>query len=171
MDSTVLRINSLNSSALSLGLALRLWSMVSSVPWDKIILHPTVISNTSTGNIKDGGLEGTPQLFRIPHSTQTPQNPTQPVCKLISYPLILELANIQPRLRWYHSPSPWVKLKLQLLQQAFGQYWGTEHSGIPCSSGSSFSDHQQAHGLSLLPLGMRNRRQLVFVQRQMCELC
>ena len=33
---------------------------------DKIILFPTVSSKTSTGNIKDGGLEGTPQLFRIP---------------------------------------------------------------------------------------------------------
>ena len=54
-----------------------------------------VSSKTSTGNIKDGGLEGTPQLFRIPQSTQTPQIPTQAVLKLLSYPLILELANIQ----------------------------------------------------------------------------
>ena len=39
---------------------------------DKILLHHLVSSKTSTGNIKDGGLEGTPQLFRIPQSTQTP---------------------------------------------------------------------------------------------------
>ena len=65
---------------------------------DKNFLHPSVSSKTSTGNIKDGGLEGTPQLFRIPHSIQTPKIPTQPVHKLLSYPLILELANIEPRL-------------------------------------------------------------------------
>ena len=57
---------------------------------DKILLHPTTSSKPSTGNIKDGGLEGTPR-------------PTRPVCKLLSYPLNLELANIQPRLGWYHS--------------------------------------------------------------------
>ena len=39
---------------------------------DKILLCPTVSSKTSTGNIKDGGLEGTPQLFRIPQSTLIP---------------------------------------------------------------------------------------------------
>ena len=68
-------------------------------------------SKTSTGTIKDDGFEGTPQLFRIPQSTQTPEIPTQPVCKLLGYPLILELANIQPRLGWYHSPG--FKLQLQ----------------------------------------------------------
>ena len=60
---------------------------------DKIILRPSVSSKTSTGNIKDGGLEGTPQLFRISQRTQTPQIPTQPVRKLLSYPLILELTS------------------------------------------------------------------------------
>ena len=70
-----------------------------------------VSSKTSTSNIKDGGLEGTPQLFRIPQSTQIPQISTQPVRKLLSYPLILELANIQPRLGWYHSPG--FKVQLQ----------------------------------------------------------
>ena len=70
-----------------------------------------VTSKTSTGNIKDGGLEGTPQCFRIPQSTQTPQISTQPVCKLLSCPLILELANIQLRLGWYHSLG--FKLQLQ----------------------------------------------------------
>ena len=70
-----------------------------------------VSSKTSIGNIKDGGLKGTPQLFRTPQSTQTPQIPTQSVRKLLSYPLILELANIQPRLGWYHSPG--FKLQLQ----------------------------------------------------------
>ena len=54
---------------------------------DKIILHPMVSSKTPTGNIKDGGLEGTPQLFRISQSTQLPQIPTWPVRKLPSYPL------------------------------------------------------------------------------------
>ena len=68
-------------------------------------------SKTSTGNIQDGGLGGTPQLFRIPQSTQTPQISIQPVRKLLSYLLILELANIQPRLGWYHS-SGW-KVQLQ----------------------------------------------------------
>ena len=68
-------------------------------------------SKTSTSNMKEGGLEGTPQLFRTPQSTQTPKIPTQPVCKLLSYPLILELANIQPKLGWYHSPG--FKLELQ----------------------------------------------------------
>ena len=72
---------------------------------DKIFLHPSVNSKISTGNIKDSGLEGIPLLFRIPKSTQTPQIPTQPVHKLLSYPLILKLANIQPRLGWYHSPG------------------------------------------------------------------
>ena len=57
---------------------------------DKILLRPTVSYKTSTGNIKDGGVEGIPQLFRIPQSTQTTQIPTQPVRKLLSYPLILE---------------------------------------------------------------------------------
>ena len=64
----------------------------------------------TTGNINDGGLEGISQLFRVRQSTQTPQIPTQPVRKLLSYPLILELANIQPRLGWYHS----LEFKLQL---------------------------------------------------------
>ena len=40
-----------------------------------------------------------------------PQNSTQPNRKLLSYPLILELANIQPKLGWYHSPE--FKLQLQ----------------------------------------------------------
>ena len=78
---------------------------------DKILLRPPVSSKTSTGNIKDGGLEGTSQLFRISQSTQTPQMSTQPVRKLLSYPLILELANVQPRLGWYHSPGFKVQLK------------------------------------------------------------
>ena len=46
---------------------------------NKILLRPTVSSKTSTGNAKDGGLQGTLQLFRISQSTQTPQIPTQPV--------------------------------------------------------------------------------------------
>ena len=78
---------------------------------DKILLHPTVSSSTPTGNIKDGGLEGTLQLCKIPQSTQTPQIATQPVRKLLISPLILELANIQPRLGWCHSPR--FELKLQ----------------------------------------------------------
>ena len=65
---------------------------------DKILLRPTVTSKTSTGNIKDGGVKGTSQLFRIPQSTQTFQISTQPGHKLLSYPLILALANIHPRL-------------------------------------------------------------------------
>jgi len=68
-------------------------------------------SKTSTGNFKDGGLQGTPQLLRIPKNTQTHQIPTQPVHKLLSYPLIPELVNIQPRLGWYHSPE--FELQLQ----------------------------------------------------------
>ena len=60
---------------------------------DKFLLVLTMDSQTSTGNIKDGGLEGTPQLFRIPQSIQNAQIPTQPVHKLLIYPLILELAN------------------------------------------------------------------------------
>ena len=68
-------------------------------------------SKTSTGNIKDGGLEGTPQLLRTSQSTQTTQISTQLVRKLLRYSLILELANIQPRLG-----STWGTLvfKLQL---------------------------------------------------------
>ena len=61
---------------------------------EKIILCPTVSSKKSSGNIKDGGLEGIPQLFRIPQSTWTTKIPTQPVCQLLSCPLILELATI-----------------------------------------------------------------------------
>ena len=41
---------------------------------DKIILRLSVSCKTCTGNIKDGGLEGTPQLVRILQSTQTPPN-------------------------------------------------------------------------------------------------
>ena len=62
----------------------------------------SVGSKTPTSNIKNGSLEGTTQLFRISQNTQTPQIPTQPVCKLLSYPLIFELANIQSWLEWYH---------------------------------------------------------------------
>ena len=68
-------------------------------------------SKTTTGNIKDGSLEGTPKLFRILRNTQTSKIPTQPVRKLLGYPLILELPNIQPRLGWHHSPG--FKLQLQ----------------------------------------------------------
>ena len=46
---------------------------------DKIRFCPMVSCKTSTGNINDGGLEGTPQLFRI--------------------------LQIQTRLGWYHSPG------------------------------------------------------------------
>ena len=46
---------------------------------DQILLCHMVSSKTSTGNIKDSGLEGTPQLFRI--------------------------LQIQTRLGWYHSPG------------------------------------------------------------------
>ena len=87
---------------------------------DKILLCPSVSSKTSTSNIKDGGREGTPLLFRTSQSTQTPQISTQLVRKLLIYPLILEIANIQPRLGWYHSPG--FKLQLQLLTQACGRY-------------------------------------------------
>ena len=61
---------------------------------DKVLLHLMVGSKTSTGKIKDGNIEGTPQLFRIPQNNQTPKISTRPACKLLSYPLILELANI-----------------------------------------------------------------------------
>ena len=72
---------------------------------DNILLRSPVSSKTSTGNINDSGLEGTPLLFRIPQSTQTPQISIQPVHKLLSYPPILDVANIQPRLGLYHSPG------------------------------------------------------------------
>ena len=84
--------------------------MVYCVPWERVLKHLMVVSKTSTGNFKDCNLEGMPQLFRIPQSTQTPQIPTQAVRKLLSSPLVLEFANIQPRLGWYHSP----RFKLQL---------------------------------------------------------
>ena len=64
-----------------------------------------------TGDVKDGGLEGIPQLLRIPQSTQIPQISTHPVHKLLSHPLILEPAHIQPWLGWYHSPGFKVQLK------------------------------------------------------------
>ena len=68
--------------------------------------------NGDLGGLGDlGNLEGTPQLFRSPQSTQTPQILTQPVRNLLSYPLILELANIQPWLGGYHSPG--FKVQLQ----------------------------------------------------------
>ena len=76
---------------------------------DKFPLPLRVGFKTSTSIIKDGGLEGISQLFRISQSTQIPQIPAQPVRKLLSYPLIFELANIQPR--WYHSPG--FELQLQ----------------------------------------------------------
>ena len=88
---------------------------------DKILLRPTVSSKTSTSNIKDGGLGGTSQLFKYPQSTLTPQISTQPVRKLFSYPLILELANIQPRLGLCHSPGFKVQLK-SCCKQAGGQF-------------------------------------------------
>ena len=64
---------------------------------DKILIRPTVSSKTSTGNVKDGGLEGTPQLFRILQSTQAPKSPLSLFANF-SATLILELDNIQPRL-------------------------------------------------------------------------
>ena len=67
-------------------------TLVNGIQWalgDKVLLHLIVGSNISTGNIMEGGLEGTPQLFRILQSTQIPQISSQPVRKLISYPLIL----------------------------------------------------------------------------------
>ena len=84
---------------------------------DKILLCPTVSSKTSTGNTKDGGLEGPPQLFRISQSTQTPQISTQLVCKPLSCPLILELAKagLVP-FSWIYGATS------ELLQQAGGQY-------------------------------------------------
>ena len=72
---------------------------------DKVLIHPLLSSKTFAGNINDGSLEDTPQLHRIPQSTQTPQIHTRLVHKLLSYPLILELCNIQPMLRCYHSPG------------------------------------------------------------------
>ena len=72
---------------------------------DKILLRLPVSFKTSTNNIKDDGLEGTPQLFRIPQSTQTFQISTQPVRKLLSCPLILERGIIQPLLGMHHSPE------------------------------------------------------------------
>ena len=42
---------------------------------DKILLRYAVSSKTSTSNVNDGGLEGIPQLVRIPQSTQTPKSP------------------------------------------------------------------------------------------------
>ena len=47
----------------------------------------------------------------FPKAPRLPQIPTQPVRKLHSYPLVLEVANIQPRLEWNHSPG--FKLQLQ----------------------------------------------------------
>ena len=41
----------------------------------------------------------------FPKSAKPSQISTQPVHNLLSYPLILELANIQPWLGWYHSPG------------------------------------------------------------------
>ena len=94
---------------------------------DKILIHPPVSSKTSTGNIKDGGHRGNPQLFEIPQSTQTlPQILIQAVRKLI-YPLILELANIQPRLGWYES----LRFLLQL-QSCYNQpIVGSEEVSTP----------------------------------------
>ena len=105
---------------------------------DKILLHPMESSKSSTGNIKDGSLEGTPQLFRIPQSTQTPQIPIRPVCKLLSYPLILELANIQLRLGWYHSPI----FKLQLQSCYHKLVVGVEELSTPVDT--AVLDHPQA---------------------------
>ena len=42
---------------------------------DKILLHLTVSSKTSTSNIKDGGLEVTPQFFRISKARRPPKSP------------------------------------------------------------------------------------------------
>ena len=47
------------------------------------VLCLTVGSKTSTGNIKDSHLEGTPQLLRIPKNTENPQIPIQPVHKVL----------------------------------------------------------------------------------------
>uniref|UniRef100_A0A8C4QGS0 L-Fucosyltransferase n=1 Tax=Eptatretus burgeri TaxID=7764 RepID=A0A8C4QGS0_EPTBU len=65
-------------------------------------------------------------------STQTPQIPTQPDRKLLSFPLILELANIQPRLllvpSWYHSPrfkklpGVWISSSAGRLGNQLGMY-------------------------------------------------
>jgi len=83
---------------------------------DKIILHPMVNSKTSTGNIKESGLEGNSSTLLhnssgFPKAPRPPKIPTQPVGKLLSYPVILKLTNIQSWLGWNHSPA--FKLQLQ----------------------------------------------------------
>ena len=51
------------------------------------------------------------QVASLAEGTAVPLMPLLPVhwysfhLKLLSYPLILELANIEPRLGWYHSPG------------------------------------------------------------------
>ena len=62
----------------------------------------------------------------------------QPVHKLLSYPFNLELANIQPRLGWYHSLGFKVLLK-ELLQQAGSQFEELSTPVVP-----TFLDHPPA---------------------------
>ena len=92
------------ASALPFSLALRLVNGIQCPLRDKILLRPPVSSKTSTGNIKDGGLDA------LHYSSGSPKAP-RPLKSPLTYPLILELANIQPLLGWYHSPGFKVQLK------------------------------------------------------------
>ena len=115
---------------------------------EKILLRPPVSSKTSTGNIKDGGLEGTPQLFRIPQSTQTPQISTQPVHKLLSYPLTdssyIGLL-VHPERTYSFTPQ----LPDQLCHSAWpcnsGQWYPVPLERQNSSSSSKFKDINRQH--------------------------
>ena len=71
---TVLCLSSLNSSAIQPGPA-TLGNGIQCPLRDKIILRLPVSNKAFTGNIKDGGLEGTPQLVKIPQKYPDLPNP------------------------------------------------------------------------------------------------
>jgi len=58
-----------------LSFAIRLVNGIHCSLGDKVLLHLMVDSKTSPSNIKDGNLEGTLQLFRIPQTPRPPKSP------------------------------------------------------------------------------------------------
>ena len=114
-EHTVLHLSFVNSSVLPLSLALRLVNGIHCLLRDKFLFCLIVGSKATTGNIKNGGLEGI-TLFRIPQNIQTP---TSPLNLFGNSSAALEPANLQPWLGWYHSPG--FELQLQFLQQGCGQ--------------------------------------------------
>jgi len=106
---------------------------------DKILLHPRVSPRHPLATSRTVVLNALHNFSVFPKGPRPPQLPTQPACKLLSYPLILELTNIQPRLGWYHSP----RFKLQLQSCEHKPVVGIEELSTPVDT--AVLDHLPAN--------------------------